>query len=350
MSPRRILFIGLGGAGQRHLRIFRDLLPDAELLAYRRLGATPLLNADFSVRQGDTLEAHYGVTLIRDLDEAFAARPDLAVISTPTSLHRDAMFAAIGAGAGVVVEKPWAESTARFSEFESAVRHSRLPFWIGFQRRHHPYIRRIRDLIAGGKLGKIINAEFVVGSFVPAWHGYEDWRTLYAVRPELGGGVVLTEIHEIDLCCWYFGLPQSVYCAGGNYGPEPLAVEDTAQITCNYESFSAQISLCFMEQMARRRIEIVGTAGRIVWDAEGNRFVHDDYGSGSRIDEAMPEFSNDAMFQLQAGAIVSQFESCPVEEQLRAAWASQVVAECAKASMVRGAVVGMPAYPQSVTV
>ena len=43
----RILFIGLGGAGQRQLRLFRENLPNVDLIAYRSANKTPLLNSDF---------------------------------------------------------------------------------------------------------------------------------------------------------------------------------------------------------------------------------------------------------------------------------------------------------------
>ena len=51
MGYKKILFIGLGGAGQRHLRVFYDLLPSkTEFYAFRSKKTTPLLNSDFSVK------------------------------------------------------------------------------------------------------------------------------------------------------------------------------------------------------------------------------------------------------------------------------------------------------------
>ena len=47
-NQSKFLFIGLGGAGQRHLRIFRELLPNAEFYGYRTTKKTPLLNNDFT--------------------------------------------------------------------------------------------------------------------------------------------------------------------------------------------------------------------------------------------------------------------------------------------------------------
>ena len=52
MEYKKILFIGLGGAGQRHLRVFYDLLPSTtEFYAFRSKKTTPLLNSDFSVNK-----------------------------------------------------------------------------------------------------------------------------------------------------------------------------------------------------------------------------------------------------------------------------------------------------------
>lgn len=60
MSFSKVLFVGLGGAGQRHLRIFRQLLPEATVFsAYRRTGETPLLRSDFTVDEENSVESAY---------------------------------------------------------------------------------------------------------------------------------------------------------------------------------------------------------------------------------------------------------------------------------------------------
>jgi len=74
---------------------------------------------------------------------------------------------------------------------------------ISYQRRFHPRMKKMREIIVSGGIGKIVNILIEVGSFVPAWHPYEDFRELYACRADLGGGVLLTEIHEVDLCYWF---------------------------------------------------------------------------------------------------------------------------------------------------
>ena len=92
MMFKRILFIGLGGAGQRHLRLFKEVLlgEAVEFIAYRSIRKTPLLNPDFSINQEEeSIESFYGIKVYTDLDNALNTEPDLAVISTPTSTHME---------------------------------------------------------------------------------------------------------------------------------------------------------------------------------------------------------------------------------------------------------------------
>jgi predicted dehydrogenase len=338
VSFRKVLFVGLGGAGQRHLRILRRLLPDITVCsAYRHTATTPLLRADFTVDERSSVESEYGVKRFESLESAFADRPDLTVIATPTSCHRAAMMRAMEAGSAVLVEKPWAENLDEFAAFRDGMLSKDLPFLISFQRRFHPLIAAARDAIARGVIGKPIAASFTVFSNVRAWHPYEDWHQLYAVQPQLGGGVLLTEIHEIDLANWFFGLPDGVFCRGGNWSGEKLGVEDTVQLTLTYAGLSVQMTLCFMHEKQGRQFHVAGTEGDIVWDADGNRLTIMRFGEPVE-QRAEPQFSNDAMFVAQAQRFVSGWTQADSRESLAAAGGSLAVVDAARRSMASGCI------------
>jgi len=331
MSFSRVLFIGLGGAGQRHLRILRRRLPDSTVFsAYRRTAATPLLNPDFSVAASGCVEAEHRLTLYPSLEAAFAAGPELTVISTPTACHREPLMMAAAAGSAVLVEKPWAESLDGFTVFRDRMLDRKLAFQISFQRRYHPLIAQARALVADGAIGRPMAATFTVFSHVPSWHPYEDWRQLYAVRGDLGGGVLLTEIHEIDLAYWMFGVPEAVFCSGGNRCGEPLEIEDTVQLTLLYPSFSAQITLCFMHARPSRRFHIAGSGGDIVWDADGNRLTVD-----GRV-TADPAYANDSMFDAQAAHFLEDWNHDDSRRALESAGASLAIVAAARGSLISG--------------
>lgn len=342
MTLARVLFVGLGGAGQRHLRILRARLPDADFYAYRQTRATPVLNSDFTVDEAHSLEQRYDIQMTESLEAGLASNPDLVVISTPSALHFDPMMAAVRARAGILVEKPWSHTLGGFADFYSAVVASQVPFRVSFQRRHHQLLRRIKAMLADGLLGTVISAHFDVGSYVPSWHGYEDWRTLYAVRPELGGGVLLTEIHELDLAHWFFGIPERVSCVSGCFGRYALEVEDTAHVTLDYGSFSVQIALCFMTELPRRSLEVAGTKGFLRWNANDNKLVHVNHESKRTQDWTIPGFTNDDMFEAQADDLLASFDTLANEEHLAAAWTSQAIVTAAKVSSAEKRAVSLP--------
>ena len=208
--------------------------------------------------------------------------------------------------------------------------------FISFQRRFHPYLSKIKELIETEKLGKIITANFNVGSYVPAWHPYEYFKELYACRSDLGGGVLLTEIHEIDLCYWYFGLPDYVYCAGGNYSDVKLDVEDTIHLTLKYNNFAVQVNLCFMQKHNRRDLYIAGTKGYVEWSMEGNKLILNNYSKSKKKILADPELTNDAMFYSQNSYFLNKLNRSDNKIYIEIARASLAIVEAAKESIAKG--------------
>ncbi len=338
MNLTKILFIGLGGAGQRHLRILRQLLPPTvTFTAFRRTAKTPLLRKDFSVDENNSIIDTYGLKVFNDIESAFEDKPSLTVISTPTSCHKEPLLLALKVGSAVIVEKPWAEDLTDFEFFRSGMLEKQLPFLISFQRRYHPLIKKTNELLKSGKIGRPMVASFTVFSDVTTWHGYEDWRTLYAVRKDLGGGVLLTEIHEIDLAYWFFGLPMAVYCNGGNRGAERIEVEDTVQMTLIYHNFSVQITLCFVHKKKLRNFHIVGTEGSLTWNEESNILLFSPY-VGEPEEFSAPEFTNDYMFISQAKHFLSTWKMTDTKNSLFSAGASLAIIEASHKSMRSGIV------------
>ena len=163
MKIKNVLFIGLGGAGQRHLRILKELLPSETIFsAFRTTGKTPLLKKDFTVDNQKSLNDAYSLKVFNTIESAFDSRPDLTVISTPTSLHLESIMLAVKSGSAIILEKPWGESLFNFDLFKKEIFKKELPFLISFQRRYHPLISKTNDLIKSGEIGKTMVAIFTV--------------------------------------------------------------------------------------------------------------------------------------------------------------------------------------------
>jgi len=336
MEINKIFFVGLGGAGQRHLRIFRDLLPkDTEFSAYRSTRKTPLLNSNFTVNKKESVEEKYNLMSFKSLEKGFKNQPDLVVISTPSSFHYDVVKQAAEQNVNLFVEKPFSHNLDGFEKVKYLVLKNDLYFFISFQRRFHPYLKQIKSILEKKELGKIISAVFNVASYVPAWHQYEDFRQLYACQKKLGGGVLLTEIHELDLCYWYFGIPEAVYCVGGNFSDISLDVEDTVHVSLKYKDFAVQVNMSFMQQHNRRDISIAGTEGYLEWNIDGNSLTVERYDTGKKQVFSDTKFTNDDMFFAQNKYFLNQFRRSD-KSYLDVVRASLLMVEAAKQSMKEG--------------
>ena len=84
----KILFIGLGGIGQRHLRNIKSLYPESEFIAFRSRGSQKIISTDLKVTSEDGLEEAHSIKSFNDIDEALACKPFATIIS----IHQGCMF------------------------------------------------------------------------------------------------------------------------------------------------------------------------------------------------------------------------------------------------------------------
>jgi len=110
---------------------------------------------------------------------------------------------------------------------------------------------------------------------MPYWHRYEDYRISYAGKAALGGGSVMTQIHEIDFVSTLFGFPSSIYAQGGKFSDLEIDVEDTVRALLSYtiddKPLSVLIELDYHAFPGEKWIEIQTTKGRIFADFQARK-------------------------------------------------------------------------------
>jgi predicted dehydrogenase len=263
----RVLFCGLGGIGQRHLRNLRSLVPEdqLEVHAYRVLGRTEKLRDDLSIEPERSIVTDYRVVVHTDLDQALATHPEIVFICNPNSLHTQMALLAAKAGAHVFIEKPVADTLDGLDELLAVVKAKNLVCYVGYNFRFHPALARLKELLVARHFGNLLAVRSEIGEYLPNWHRYEDYRSMYASRADLGGGVILSQIHEMDLIYWYFGLPVSIYCVGGKLSRLEVDVEDTATSLMQYRgamgNFPIALHQDYLQRPSVRTFKIVGDQG-----------------------------------------------------------------------------------------
>ena len=126
-------------------------------------------------------------------------------------------------------------------------------------------------MISAKKIGRIIFAQAEHGSFLPDWHPFEDYKSSYAARKELGGGVVFTSIHEIDYLFWLFGNVKEVYSVTGKFSDLDMNADDLSSTVLRFKNnVIGEIHLDHFQRSFKRGCKIVGTKGTITWDSRTN--------------------------------------------------------------------------------
>ena len=232
----KILMVGLGGIGQRHLRNLRALLGErAEILAWRvrRLShvVTPTLQSD----ESRDVEQVYDIRVFDSLDAALAEQPHVAFICNPSSLHIASALACVRAGCDLFLEKPVSHNLDGLAELLQAVEAHRRVVMVGYQLRFHPCFLALQRAVRERRLGDLLAVRSHVGEYLPGWHPYEDYRQMYASRADLGGGVLVTQIHEFDYLYALFGVPRRLFALGGHWSHLEIDVEDAASTLMEFQ-------------------------------------------------------------------------------------------------------------------
>jgi predicted dehydrogenase len=154
-------------------------------------------------RMADLAGKHPNIAMYTDYRKMIKeAKLDVAIVSTPNSIHAEQAVAFLEAGAHVFIEKPMGINRAECDRILAAQRRSGKNCAIDFEMRLSIFAKRLRELIAGGEYGALKRLEFIHHRGCWLEEGAGIWRT----RPEQSGGLYFMEpIHEVDIFRYFGG-------------------------------------------------------------------------------------------------------------------------------------------------
>ena len=216
-----------------------------------------------------------------------AARCDALWVCTPTSAHRSAVDAALGAGCAVFCEKPLAPDLMSAAALTETVGASGVPSQCGLVLRSAPVFRALRELIADGSLGAPMAAVFRDDQYFPIRGTYaSQWR---ADVSQAGGGCLIEHsIHDVDILRFCFGEVREVSARTANHAGHP-GVEDLASVALSFDcGLEAQLTSVWHDIMSRgstRRIEVFCREGMVRLSNEFRGPLHIQTSEGTEVRE-----------------------------------------------------------------
>ena len=267
-----ILILGLGSIGQRHLRNIKKIQPKTQFYALRKKYITPLLSNKNKAIKGD-IKKKYSLKYINSLKDIKQKKINIncAFICTPTSDHISQAIWLIKNNINCFVEKPLGSSLKRVGELNSLLKKKKnVITMMGFQLRFNPIIKYLEKIVQKkSPIGKIFSLHIHHGEHIADFHPYEDYRISYAANKNLGGGVILTQIHEIDYLLYLFKKYSftNKYSLSSTVSDLDIDVEDVFSASFLLKNKSHKIlcsmNLNFLERPKKRKIYFIGQKGSI---------------------------------------------------------------------------------------
>ncbi len=263
----RVGFVGCGNITDTHARAARDA------------GLALVAFCGRDLRKAEALACRYGGRPFTSYQAFLQEAMDVVVIGSPSGLHAEHGIAAAAHGRHVLVEKPIDVSVARGEALVAAAERHDVRLGVLFQDRLKPDLVRLRDLVEGGGLGRVLLASAQVKWHrPPEYYSGSSWRGTKA----LDGGAALVNqgIHTVDLLLWLLG-PVSRVRALTATQLHAIEGEDVALALLEFASGAKGVLEVTTAAWPGypRRIEISGTEGTVA--IEGDRVVRADLKDGS---------------------------------------------------------------------
>jgi predicted dehydrogenase len=254
----RVLIVGLGSIGKRHLRLARELLPNANIHVLRH-------------QECDSIPEHAN-GCFSSLEQAINFAPQLAVVATPAPFHVGVAQSLACVGAHLLVEKPLSGSFEGVSHLIDICGKQNTVLMTGYNLRFLPSLQRFRDILNEPGLGRVLSVRCEIGQYLPSWRPDTDYRRGVSARRELGGGALLELSHELDYLRWIFGEVEWVKATLSRQSSLEINVEDTAHLILGFAACAedhqliASVNLDFVRHDTTRLCTAICEKSSLRWN------------------------------------------------------------------------------------
>lgn len=236
----KVLIIGLGSIAKKHIAAIRKFDEDIHIAALRR------------TKDADRIDGVHNLTLsdIKSFDDF-----DFVIIANPTAEHIHTLNLLKDAQVSLFIEKPLFSSiTTAEEELVEAIAATTRKTYIACNLRFLRSIQELKAIIGNKRINEV---NVYCGSYLPDWRPQADFRKVYSANKEMGGGVHIDLIHELDYVYWLFGEPNNTHSFFANKSSLGISAYDYANYLWGYDTFTVNIVLNYYRRDSKRVIEIL---------------------------------------------------------------------------------------------
>lgn len=208
-SIKKIIFFGLGSAGQRHLRNLKKLEKNIIVYYYKQTKKNFVIDKNLKKNNINVIKK-YNLQLVNSLNQINSIRPDLAFICNPSPSHiKFAIFCA-KIGSHLFIEKPISNNFSKINNLTKIIKKKKLAVSVGYQFLFHPLIKKVKEIINDQKYGKLLYGKVIMNEDVRKYRKYGKSSDLLITRKKQGGGILLEQSHDLSSLLWIIGVEPEI--------------------------------------------------------------------------------------------------------------------------------------------
>jgi UDP-2-acetamido-3-amino-2,3-dideoxy-glucuronate N-acetyltransferase len=174
------------------------------------------------------------------------------VVATPAAYHYKMVKEALLSKKHVFVEKPLSLKVEQGEELVSLAEKQRLVLMVGHILRYHPAIKKLKELINTGELGKI---QYIYSNRLNIGKIRSEENILWSFAP-----------HDISVILFLLNeFPESIYATGGSYLQKQIP--DVTLTAMDFKSgVKAHIFVSWLHPFKEQKLVVVGDRKMVVFD------------------------------------------------------------------------------------
>jgi predicted dehydrogenase len=292
----RVLVIGVGSIGERHVRCFQTT------------GRAEVSICETNEELRKTIADNYGVRqAYSNLDDGLPDRHDAVVICTPAQLHIPLAQQCAEANLHLLIEKPLAIQHEGVDALRQFVRQRELACAVGYVARMHPALAAMKQAIDAGRFGNPVQLVACGGQYFPKYR--PAYREIYYADHAQGGGAIQDALtHTLNTGQWLVGNIDRVAADAAHQVLEGVSVEDTAHVLTRHGQVMGSYSLNQFQAANESTITVVCQHATVRYEGHYDRWRWLAEPDGEWEDEVFPKLARDDLFVAQANHFLDVVE------------------------------------------
>lgn len=307
---KRILIVGGGSIGERHLRCFQ------------RTNRATVSLCEIRPELREALSARYVLDhTFASLDEALEVPWDAGVICTPAHLHIPMARRFAERNIAVLIEKPLSTVLEGIEELIQLVETKWLPVSVAYVLRQHPALKAMKSALDSNKYGRPVQVVMTSGQHFPFYR--PAYRETYYTKHETGGGAIQDALtHTLNAAEWLVGPVTRLVADAEHQVLEGVDVEDTVHVLTRHENVLGSFSLNQHQPPNETTLTVISERGAVRWESHNNRWLRcDTPGQPWTVQETF-SLERDDLFISQAKAFLDQLDNsqgpaCSIRDALQ---------------------------------